>query len=63
MIGGRYKDLWRAATDDQDKVDYLKKNGGNYVRGLDNVKYSIKHDAATKNDFENNLEKELTGAK
>lgn len=45
------------------KVDYLKQNYGNYVRALENIKYSIKHDAATKSDFENQLQKQLSDAK
>lgn len=45
------------------KADYLKQNYGNYMRALDNIKYSIKHDAATKSDFERQLQKELEDAK
>ena len=51
------------ATNLSDFVDYLKQNYGNYVRALDNIKYSIKHDAATKSDFENQLHKEIREAK
>lgn len=47
----------------RDKMQYLRDNGGNYVRALDNVKYSVKHDAATKSDFENELRKQLSEAK
>jgi hypothetical protein len=49
--------------DVRQKVDYLKQNGGNYVRGLENVKYAIKHDAAAKSDFERELVKQITEAK
>ncbi len=47
----------------REKADYLKQNYGNYVQGLKNVKYSVKHDAATKNSFENELQSELGKAK
>ena len=45
------------------KVDYLKQNYGNYLRGLENLKYSVKHDAATKSQFEQQLRTELESAK
>jgi hypothetical protein len=47
----------------RDSVTYLKDNYGNYARALDNIKYAIKHEAATKADFENQLKKELEEAK
>jgi hypothetical protein len=47
-------------TDDvRQKVDYLKKSYGNYVQGLKNVKYAVKRDAASKNEFETELSKQL----
>jgi hypothetical protein len=49
--------------DVREKVDYLKQNYGNYVRGLENVKYAVKHDAATKEDFERELVKQIDAAK
>jgi hypothetical protein len=45
------------------KVDYLKQNYGNYLQALKNVKYGIKHDAASKNEFESELSKQLIDAK
>jgi hypothetical protein len=50
-------------TDVSPKVDYLKQNFGNYTQALKNVKYGVKHDAATKSSFEADLSKELVGAK
>jgi hypothetical protein len=47
----------------REKIQYLRDNGGNYVRAMDNLKYSIKHEAATKLDFEQNLRKQLDEAK
>jgi hypothetical protein len=47
----------------RDSVSYLKANYGNYVRALENLKYAIKHEAATKDDFENQLRTELEKAK
>jgi hypothetical protein len=47
----------------KDNVDYLKQNYGNYVQALKNVKYAIKHDAASKNEYETELSKYLTEAK
>jgi hypothetical protein len=46
-----------------EKVDYLCRNYGNFMRACDNLKYSVKHDAATKSDFENQLRTELDKAK
>lgn len=40
-------------------VPYLIDNYGNYVQVMKNLKYSIKHDAATKEQFENELKTEL----
>jgi Tetratricopeptide Repeats-Sensor len=34
LIGGRYKDLWRAASNDQDKADYLNRAIDAYERGM-----------------------------
>ncbi|HET6864543.1 MAG TPA: TRAFs-binding domain-containing protein [Solirubrobacteraceae bacterium] len=34
LIGGRYKELWRAATNDQDKADYLNRAIDAYERGM-----------------------------
>ncbi len=47
----------------RESVDYLKENAGNYARALDNLKYAIKHEAATKEDFENQLRTQLEKAK
>jgi hypothetical protein len=47
----------------REQVEYLRANYGNYVRALENLKYRIKHEAATKLDFENDLRKELHDAK
>ncbi len=47
----------------REKIKYLKDNGGNYVRAMDNLKYAIKHEAATKLDFETQLQKQLSEAK
>jgi tetratricopeptide (TPR) repeat protein len=47
----------------REQVEYLRANYGNYVRALDNLKYAIKHEAATKADFEMNLRRELSSAK
>jgi hypothetical protein len=55
-----YFPMW---DDTRSKIDYLKQNYGNYIRGLDNVKYAIKHDAASKSDFEGELSKQLMEAK
>jgi hypothetical protein len=49
--------------DVRQKVDYLKQNAGNFTVALDHVKYSVKHDAATKEGFEGELVKELNAAK
>jgi hypothetical protein len=46
-----------------EKVTYLAEYYGNYKRAMENLKYSIKHDAATKESFENDLRKELNAAK
>jgi hypothetical protein len=46
-----------------EKVDYLVQNYGNYMRALENLKYSVKHDAATKADFEADLRQEIDKAK
>jgi hypothetical protein len=45
------------------KADYLKQNYGNYTRGLESIKYAIKHEAAAKADFEGQLKSELQKAK
>jgi hypothetical protein len=45
------------------KVDYMKASYGNYVQAIKNVKYAIKHDAASKNEFESELTKYLTESK
>lgn len=34
LIGGRYKDLWREASNDQDKLDYLNRAIDAYERGM-----------------------------
>jgi hypothetical protein len=34
LIGGRYKDLWSAATDDQDRAEYLDSAIDAYERGM-----------------------------
>jgi hypothetical protein len=44
------------------KADYLRVNYGNYAQALKNVKYAVKHDAATKTSFEADLSKELAAA-
>ena len=44
-------------------MDYLRDSGGNYVRALDNIKYAIKHEAATKLEFETQLKRQLEEAK
>ena len=46
-----------------EKVDYLVQNYGNYMRALENLKYSVKHDAATKSSFEADLRQEIDKAK
>ena len=50
-------------VDVESKTDYLKQNYGNYVQALKNVKYAVKRDAASKNDFETELSKCLVEAK
>lgn len=47
----------------RESVSTLKTSAGNYVRGLENLKYAIKHEAATKADMENQLRKQLEEAK
>lgn len=47
----------------REKILYLRDNGGNYVRAMDNLKYAVKHEAATKVDFEQQLRKQLDEAK
>jgi hypothetical protein len=65
--GNEKSESWKIylpmTPDLREKVDYLKQYGGNYVRALDNVKYSVKHDSATKNEFEGELSKQLLDAK
>jgi hypothetical protein len=34
LIGGRYKELWRKASDDQDRADYLNRAIDAYERGM-----------------------------
>src|SRR5262249_30302273 len=46
----------------RESMDFLRDNGGNYAAALDRLKYSIKHEAATKADFENQLISELSKA-
>jgi hypothetical protein len=67
---GTAKKSWKIYVPEQlvnaafrEKVQYLRDNGGNYVRAMDNVKYSIKHEAATKMEFEGELRKQLSEAK
>jgi len=45
------------------RADYLRQNYGNYTRGLESVKYAIKHEAAAKADIEGQLKSELQKAK
>jgi hypothetical protein len=47
----------------REKVAYLKDNHGNYVQAMNNLKYAVKHEAATKGDFENQLRTEISKAK
>jgi hypothetical protein len=47
----------------ESKIKKLRAEGGNYVRALDNLKYSIKHDSDTKVNVENNLKRQLEEAK
>jgi hypothetical protein len=64
--GNDKETAWRIfipLLDVRQKVDYLKQNWGNYTRGLENVKYAIKHDAAAKSDFERELVKQIEDAK
>jgi hypothetical protein len=61
--GESWKIYFPMTTDIREKVDYLKANAGNYAQALKNVKYAIKHDAASKNEFEGELSKQLLDAK
>ncbi len=58
-----WKIYFPLTTDIREKVDYLKHNYGNYTQALSNIKYSIKHDAAGKTEFEGELSKHLVNAK
>jgi hypothetical protein len=58
-----WKIYFPMTQDIREKVDYLKASAGNYARALNNVKSSVKHDAATKNEFEGELSKQLLDAK
>jgi hypothetical protein len=58
-----WKIYFPLTTDIPPKVDYLTHNYGNYVQALKNVKYAIKHDAASKNEFESELSKYLLESK
>jgi hypothetical protein len=42
-----------------ESVDFLQKNGGKYAEALDGLKGSLKKDAETRSNFENELRKEL----
>jgi hypothetical protein len=55
--------IYFPVVDVESKTDYLKQNYGNYVQALKNVKYAVKRDAASKNDFESELSKCLVEAK
>jgi hypothetical protein len=58
-----WKIYFPMTPDVREKVDYLKSNYGNYTQALSNIKYSIKHDAAGKTEFEGELAKQLNNAK
>jgi hypothetical protein len=58
-----WKIYFPVTPDLQARADYLKQNYGNYLRALENIKYAIKHEAATKADFETQLRKQLEEAK
>jgi hypothetical protein len=47
----------------RDKVDYVRKNYGNYVQAMKNLKYAVKHEAVAKSEFESQLRNELSKAK
>jgi hypothetical protein len=61
--GEYWKVKWVVPADWQKSMDNLRANSGNYVKGLEVVKYELKNHSVTKDELESQLKREIESAK